>query len=642
MHAQPWWRTIALAGALISACLPFVVRAVIGQAGSRVHVRWQASVDPTERQHLEARYRLADGRRLDATTWRYDLIDPSSGNIRALVSDPAVADTHDIDRPNYSLDPAAVRTARRRLFAGGDVAVSAGDGLAVLLATLAALLVVIGWSGHAQTPRSAHLFISRVILDVWHTARAAVAPGLRWLQRGIPDVDARTAGLFRIVFGIAVLAFFDSHAVDASWLSPGFNRQVEGALHASVLQWLRGHPEIVDFLGPWLLTMGVAFTAGIFTRLTYGLFVAGASVWAYVAMPVESIHVYTMLTLTLVALLPSRWGDGCSIDAWLRRSRTGARAAPAGGRQYGYSVWVPGLVFGVAFAGAAWAKLSRPEGWTAWILNGSVKYHFITDSLNAPVDWGLQLAAHPQLAILASLGAIAIEALAVTAAFRQSALYRLSMGMAVLSLLVGFRLFMGVLWAAWWIPLLGFLPWQWLSRGSRVRSTPHATHEPPPWAGRGLALSATAAQLVVIVFILAQQIVFSTLTIERAPMFSDYHMYSHTFASPAEFDAWMPPYVRIVVSTNHGNVELPCNAPENMVKDSRAALGGSRGAAAGVWRAVRGCRGEDISDAHQVTFEEDRRTFDWNRLQFTIRRAAVVHGPLPADAEVAAPRPADR
>ena len=102
MHVKPWWRTIALTIALIAACLPWVVRAVVGEAGGRIHVRWQASFDSTERQHLEARYRLADGRRLDADTWRYDLVDPSSDNIRALVSDPAVADTHDIDRPNFS------------------------------------------------------------------------------------------------------------------------------------------------------------------------------------------------------------------------------------------------------------------------------------------------------------------------------------------------------------------------------------------------------------------------------------------------------------------------------------------------------------------------------------------------------------
>ena len=43
---------------------------------------------------------------------------------------------------------------------------------------------------------------------------------------------------------------------------------------------IRDRPAIVDLLTPWLLAMGVAFTAGIFTRLTYGLFVAAVLVWA--------------------------------------------------------------------------------------------------------------------------------------------------------------------------------------------------------------------------------------------------------------------------------------------------------------------------------------------------------------------------
>jgi len=653
MRRYASWRATALALALLGACLPAATRVLAGPQGAIVHVRWDPSLDPAARQALEARFRLTDGQRLDADTWRYDLIDPSNDNIRALVNDAAVADTHDIDRPNYSLASSASRTARRQRFpAGGDLAVSVADGLALVLATLTGLLVALGVSG--RSPRSAQLLAFRVILHVWNTARAAVAPVLRWLQRGIPDVDARTAGLFRIGFGLAVLVFFNAHAIDASRLGPSFDTQIEGELHASVMQWLRGNPFISDFLAPWLLTTGALFTAGIFTRLTYGLFVAGAIVWAFVAVSFDSTHPHSTLMLTLVALLPSAWGDAFSVDAWRRRTRTPRlRSGPerqskgthesagrAAGTRYGYSVWAPGLVLGVAFAAAAWAKLSGPSGWTSWILNGTVKYHFITDSIDAPVDWGLQLAAHPWLAILASLGTVAIEALAVTAAFSRSELYRLSVGAGALSLLVGFQLFMGVLWVGWWIPLVGFLPWQRLSlvgRGFLVPPKPRsgeggtprqAGREGPPY-GSG-AMHATAAQLAVIAFVIAQQIVISTLAIERAPMFTHYPMYSYTFASAAEFDAWVPPVYRIVVSTDRGNVELRCHANEDLVTALHAALKGSAESAATVWRAVGACRGEDTSGARQVTFEEDWPIFDWTRLQFTIRRAAAVHGPLAA------------
>jgi len=323
------------------------------------------------------------------------------------------------------------------------------------------------------------------------------APLSRWLQRGIPDVNANTAGIFRVLFGLAVLMFFQAYPVDSTRLAPSFDSQIEGPLHAAVIEWLRARPTLVDWVGPWLLATGIAFTAGVVTRLSYALFVAGAIVWAFVAVSFDSTHPHSTLILTLVALLPSRWGDGLSIDRWRKRSS----ASDAGGRQYGYTVWAPGLVVGIAFAAAAWSKLARPDGWTTWIMNGTVKYHFITDSVNAPVDWGLQLAAHPNLAIVVSFGAVAIEAVAITAAFTRSEPYRLGVGLASLSLVAGFRIFMGVLWLGWWIPLLGFLPWQRISDLTSRLNSQLPTPQLP--AGLGARL-VTAAQVAMILFLLGQ------------------------------------------------------------------------------------------------------------------------------------------
>jgi hypothetical protein len=135
------------------------------------------------------------------------------------------------------------------------------------------------------------------------------------------------------------------------------------------------------------------------------------------------------------------------------------------------------------------------------------------------------------------------------------------------------------------------------------------------------------------VFLLGQQVVVSALRIERAPMFTNYPMYSYTFASPEEFNAWMPPIYRIVVTTDQGAVELRCHANEDLVEQLTAALGGSAESAATVWAAVRACRGEDLSRARALAVEEDHPVFDWNRLQFTVTKAAVIHGPLSAGAE---------
>ena len=641
MQSRPWWHKAALALLLFCLAAPFAARLLVGPPGGRVHVRWQASVDTGTRQRLEAQYRLADPEQLDDHTWRYDLIDPRTETIRAIVNDPAVADTHDINRDGYALDAAAVRTSRRQRFAAGDAMVAAADALSVIVAILAVLLVGIGLAGHAQTAASTSGFVVGRARSIQHSAAGLAAPLARWLQRGIPDVDANTAGIFRVLFGLAVLMFFQAYPVDSTRLAPSFDSQIEGPLHAAVIEWLRARPALVDRIGPWLLATGIAFTAGVLTRLSYAFFVAGAIVWAFVAVSFDSTHPHSTLILTLVALLPSRWGDGFSIDRWLHPTAHNPRGAAS--RQYGYSVWAPGLIVGIAFAAAAWSKLARPDGWTTWILNGTVKYHFITDSVNAPVDWGLQLAAHPNVAILASFGAVAIEALAITAAFTRSEPYRLGMGLASLSLVAGFRIFMGVLWLGWWIPLLGFLPWQRIS-DLTGRLKPAPTNEGAyvgagrlreGFGARGFsrlgARLITAAQVAMIVFLLAQQVVVSALGIERAPMFTHYPMYSYTFNSPEEFNAWLPPVYRIVVTTDHGMVELRCRANENLVEALQSALKGSTAAATGVWSAVRACRGEDLSGARALVFEEDKPVFDWQRLKLTVMPAVAVIGPLSAD-----------
>jgi hypothetical protein len=63
-----------------------------------VRVRWAAEIDDVERARLETRFRLAAAEHREGTTWSYELLDPSPANVTVLVSDPAVADTHYIDR----------------------------------------------------------------------------------------------------------------------------------------------------------------------------------------------------------------------------------------------------------------------------------------------------------------------------------------------------------------------------------------------------------------------------------------------------------------------------------------------------------------------------------------------------------------
>ena len=64
----------------------------------RVHVRWAAGVSDAQRAELERRYSLVQGSDRGGATWEYDLVDVAPPSIRALVADPAVVDTHYLDR----------------------------------------------------------------------------------------------------------------------------------------------------------------------------------------------------------------------------------------------------------------------------------------------------------------------------------------------------------------------------------------------------------------------------------------------------------------------------------------------------------------------------------------------------------------
>jgi hypothetical protein len=147
------WRATIVVCVSLAAGLPIAARAVAGPRGALVTVRWEQSIDATTRQRLQTQFRLTDGEPLDASTWRYDLTDPSPDILRALVVDPAVADTHGIDRRNFTLD-GAERTARARMLYG-DVLVRAADAVAtILISFLALLTLVVG----AKTPAASAMY----------------------------------------------------------------------------------------------------------------------------------------------------------------------------------------------------------------------------------------------------------------------------------------------------------------------------------------------------------------------------------------------------------------------------------------------------------------------------------------------------
>lgn len=488
------------------------VRLTYGPHPVYVNVRWAAGVDDATRGRLEERYRLADGELREGATWGYALTDRSRANIRALVEDPAVEDTHQIHRTAYRVGHFAQRLPYRTDRAWIPVTFEAVSLLALALGLVAAGLGAAERvaprlvSGPLAWPRTALLSPSAAAVQV-------VAPVLRWIGGRIPAATAESVAAFRVVFGIGLLLFLHSRRVSAADVDP--------ASDVLLVALIRDIPWVANWIEPWLIAWGVLFIAGAAARVSYVMFALGVFAWADLYTVDVSHHTISALMLTLACLPGSRWGDAWSVDAWRR-----GRAPAASPQTYGFTVWAPSLVLGVAFAGAAVAKLV--QGGTGWILNGTVKYHFLSDSREALVDWGLRAIRYEGVAVLLSFAAIAIESLVVVAVLSRAYVVRLAAGVASLCLLSGFVLFQGVIWPGWWLLLLSFLPWHLV--GSRPQT---AGAEPTrPGAVRPRPLYPAIVALAV----MTQQAVMTPFRLELSPMLSTYDMYSTTYASPAEFE----------------------------------------------------------------------------------------------------------
>ena len=106
-----------------------------------VHVRWAPSIDDAGRQQLEQRYGLARGVFRGGRTWNYSLVDPSRTTIEALVRDPAVEDTDQIDRQAFR----ALETARAT-DVPPDPDIPLAYGSLSLSALIGAIVMGVAWS----------------------------------------------------------------------------------------------------------------------------------------------------------------------------------------------------------------------------------------------------------------------------------------------------------------------------------------------------------------------------------------------------------------------------------------------------------------------------------------------------------------
>jgi len=75
-----------------------------------VNVRWSAGLPEARRAALERQFTLTEGEptsahSADVNVWYYRLHDLSSENVRSLVTNPAVVDTHQIERSSFTVPP---------------------------------------------------------------------------------------------------------------------------------------------------------------------------------------------------------------------------------------------------------------------------------------------------------------------------------------------------------------------------------------------------------------------------------------------------------------------------------------------------------------------------------------------------------
>ena len=500
MTISPRLVAAALAVWTVAALAYGAVRFTFGPRPVYVNIRWAAGGDAAERQRLEQRFGLADGELREGATWGYALIDRSRANIRALVENPAVADTHQIHRTAFRVGYSAQRLPYRGPHAW----------IAVTLERIALFGLIGG---------------VLVLAGVGRAARAFVG----WLGRRIPAASAEAAALFRIVFGSALLLFLLRRPVSGAWAIEPSN--VISDAHRVLLQIFVAAPSLADWLAPWIAAWGLLFIVGARARLAFAMVTLGAFLWALLYTTQTTYHTVSALLVTLLCLQSGRWSDAWSVDA--RLGRTAPRAAE---QEYGYTVWVPSFVLGVLYLAAALAKLR--DGGLAWILNGTVKYHFLSDSPQAMVDWGLQLGRYHWVAVVLSFGAIAIESLVLAGVLARAYRYRALAGLGALGLASGFSLLQGLFWPGWWLLLLSFLPWHLVPSRPAAQTAPF---RPAP--------------VKVMVGLIAAQVVVSLFQIEVSPLISAYDMYATTYASPAEYEQKASEEYWIVAADDRGALD---------------------------------------------------------------------------------------
>ena len=433
------------------------------------------------------------------------MADSSTKNIKAILAHPAIVETFLIDRT--TLKPTEIT----------DVSVAYW-----LDDRYPALSSAIGTFDKRVRPFA----ILPVCIASLLIALAGMKDGRRWLANRVPPMSPIALGAFRITFALSLMRVVYWTAYRGST-----NNQYGLICFVLLTLFLVGAASRVAFIG-----FVAAFFVSIATqnRITEHDF----------ALPLR--------TLWLLTLVP--WGGGAlSVDANVRRRMGRPPTQPS--RWYGLATWLPIVMLGVAYAGAAYAKLD--EGGLGWITRGAVRYFLVIDAHNAPTNLGRLVAAHEGLCVALSAAAIAVEIAVILAAIWPRPLRICLVGCAAASFQASFWFFQGLYWPAWWALFPAFLPWDWIvSKLARKRTQPTLAYQVVATTKWGCAAG------VLVFLAVFQQPFASMMRRDLWFLMSDFPMYSDlNFDSPEAYATYAdthdqpPPLVQF--SVPGGNAELP-------------------------------------------------------------------------------------
>jgi len=190
-----------------------------GEQAPGIRVRWRDDVSAARQTELERKYFLGEGESPHSDAPRslaYTPLDTSRSNLEAIVNDPEIADTNDIDRELYEVvGLRQANTLRTLIFALAGMAIAAAWIVPALRSRIAALRKGLRRDAGdvfdripSRFPSLASPSSARLGSDAARFLVKSVAGGLVMVAIGVPILDTweallLAASLLAVIFGVA-------------------------------------------------------------------------------------------------------------------------------------------------------------------------------------------------------------------------------------------------------------------------------------------------------------------------------------------------------------------------------------------------------------------------------------------------------